>query len=112
QVELASRTDDALSRVEATGHDLVFCDFRSPPIPATELPARLAELKQKARVILLADQDDAGQLVASLDCGAAGFFTNDASADEFVEGIQAVTAGHYVIGGSLARRALARLSRQ
>ena len=110
RVELSARTDEALSRIEEEHHELLFCDLRSPPIPATELPAQLAQRNQKTRVILLGDDEDAAELVASLDCGAAGFFTKDASAEEFIEGVQAVVAGHYAIGGNLARRALARLS--
>jgi two-component system, NarL family, response regulator DegU len=109
-VELLTRTDEALSRIEEGHHELLFCDLRSPPIPGTELPARLALRKQSTRVVLLGDQEDASELVASLDCGAAGFFTRDASAEEFIDGVQAVLAGHLVIGGNLARLALARLS--
>ena len=109
-VELSTRTDEALSRIEEGRHELLFCDLRSPPIPAQELPAQLAKRNRKTRVILLGDEEDAAELVASLDCGAAGFFTRDTSAEEFVVGVQAVLEGHYAIGGNLARRALARLS--
>src|SRR5207244_4271343 len=92
-------------------HDeLVLCDLRSPPIPATELAAELAQRNETTRVILIGDEEDAPELVSALDCGAAGFFTRDASAEEFIEGVQAVVAGHFAIGGNLARRALARLS--
>ncbi len=110
RVELMTRTDDALRRIAGVGHELVFCDLRSPPIPGIEMAKRLMERHAATRVIVLADQEDAGQLLAALDCGAAGFFTKDASADEFIDGVQAVTAGHYVIGRRLAREALARLS--
>jgi two-component system, NarL family, response regulator DegU len=109
-VEVATRTDDALNCLEGAGYDLVFCDLRSPPIPATELPARVRQRQLATRVVLLSDEEDAEQLVAALDCGAAGFFTKDASADEFVEGVQAVAAGHLAIGRNLARSALARLA--
>ncbi|MEA2633963.1 MAG: hypothetical protein QOH92_730 [Chloroflexota bacterium] len=109
-VELLTRTDEALSRIEEGNHELLFCDLRSPPIPGTELPAQLALRNQHTRVILLGDEEDAADLVASLDCGAAGFFTRDASAEEFIAGVQAVVSGHVAIGGNLARLALARLS--
>src|ERR1700686_2081180 len=111
-VELVTRTDEALSRIEEEHHELLFCDLRSPPIPGTELPARLAQRNETTRVILLGDAEDAAELVAALDCGAAGFFTKDASAEEFIEGVQAVAAGHFAIGGTLARTALTRLSGQ
>jgi DNA-binding NarL/FixJ family response regulator len=110
RVELMTRTDEALDRVGDEGHELLFCDLRSPPIASTEIAERLAARRAATRVIILADQEDAGQLLASLDCGAAGFFTKDASADEFIDGVQAVAAGHYVIGRRLAKEALSRLS--
>ena len=109
-VELASRSDEALDRIEEGHHDLVLCDLRSPPIPGSELPAQLAQRKAATRVILLGDEEDAADLVAALECGAVGFFTKNASAEEFIEGVQAVVAGHLAIGGRLARTALARLS--
>jgi len=110
RVELMTRTDEALGRIAEGGHELLFCDLRSPPIPGTEMAKRLTERHTATRVIILADQEDAGQMLAALDCGAAGFFTKDASADEFIDGVQAVAAGHYAIGRRLAREALARLS--
>ena len=109
-VEVATRIDDALNCLEHADYQLVFCDLRSPPIPATELPAQVRQRQLATRVVLLSDEEDARELVAALDCGAAGFFTKDASADEFVQGVQAVAAGHLVIGRSLARHALARLA--
>jgi DNA-binding NarL/FixJ family response regulator len=109
-VELAARTDEALRRVEEGDHELLFCDLRSPPIPGSELPAQLLQKNRATRVILLGDEEDAPELVASLDCGAAGFFTRDTSAEEFIEGVQAVASGHYAVGGNLARRALTRMS--
>jgi DNA-binding NarL/FixJ family response regulator len=109
-VELSTRTDEAITRIEDGHHELLFCDLRSPPIPGTELPAQLALRKENTRVILIGDEDDAAELVGSLDCGAAGFFTREASAEDFIEGVQAVVAGHVAVGGNLARMALTRLS--
>ena len=109
-VELSTRSDEAIQRVTDEAHELLFCDLRSPPITGVELAARLAQRNSPTRVVLLADEEDAPLLVASLDCGAAGFFTRGASADEFVEGVQAVLAGHCAIGRSLVRLALARFA--
>ena len=109
-VEMMARTDAALSRIEEGHHGLLLCDLRSPPIPSTELAAQLAQRNETTRVILLGDDEDAPELISALDCGAAGFFTRDASAEDFIEGVQAVVAGHCAIGANLARRALARLS--
>src|SRR2546430_13831601 len=109
-IEMLSRTAAALSRIEEGHHELLLCDLRSSPIPATELAAQLAQRNEATRVILLGDEEDAPELVSALDCGAAGFFTRDASAEEFIEGVQAVVAGHCAIGRHLARRAFGRPS--
>jgi len=109
-VELSTRSDEAIQRVTDEGHELLFCDLRSPPMTGVELATRLTLSSSPTRVVLLADEEDAPLLVAALDCGAAGFFTREASANEFVEGVQAVIAGHCAIGRSLARLALGRLA--
>lgn len=62
------------------------------------------------RVMLLGDKDDRHLLVASLGCGATGFFTKDASPEELVEGLDAMLAGHYVVGRDLIHLSLERLS--
>src|SRR5205823_13738727 len=105
---MMSRTDAALTRIEERHHELVLCDLRSPPIPATELAAQLAQRNETTRVILIGDEEDAPELVSALDCGAAGFFTRDASAEEFIEGVQAVVAGHFGLRGQPGRRAVGR----
>jgi DNA-binding NarL/FixJ family response regulator len=46
-------------------------------------------------------------LLRALACGAAGFFTKDAAPNEFLDGVQAVCAGHYAVGSKLAAAALA-----
>ena len=109
-VEMLTDTDQAIDRIEDGDHDLLFCDLKSPPIPPAELPARLQARQRRARVILLADDEDAGRLLEMLDCGAAGFFTKSASADEFIAGVEAVAAGHLAIGRPLASEALVRFS--
>jgi len=84
-VELSTRSDEAIQRVTDEGHELLFCDLRSPPMTGVELATRLTRSSSPTRVVLLADEEDASLLVAALDCGAAGFFTREASANEFVD---------------------------
>jgi DNA-binding NarL/FixJ family response regulator len=110
RVELMARTDEALERIEDEPYELLFCDLRSPPIPGAQMPAHLLQRNRTTRVILLGDEEDSAELVASLDCGASGFFTRETSAEEFIEGVQAVASGHFAIGANLARRALTRLA--
>ena len=63
-------------------------------------------------MVLLADSEDRSLLVNSLECGAAGFFTEDSKPAEFVDGVRAVLAGHYAVGANLVKPVLAGLTGQ
>jgi two-component system, NarL family, response regulator DegU len=110
RVEVTTRSDEAFSRVDKNAYELLLCDLRSRPVAGPELATRLARLNGHTRVVLLADPEEASLLVSSLECGAVGFFTKDASPEEFLEGVLAVCAGHYAVGRNLAKLVLARFA--
>jgi DNA-binding NarL/FixJ family response regulator len=110
RVDLTTRSDEALGRALNGDFQLVFCDLRAEPVPGAEVAARLLRQRASTRVILLAEAEDGPLMLTSLECGAAGFFTKDASADEFLEGVRAVRAGHYAVGRKLVKPALAMLA--
>jgi DNA-binding NarL/FixJ family response regulator len=92
--------------------DLVLCEVRAMPTAGPELVSVLSERTPPAKVILLADIEDDDMLLAALHSGARGFFTKEGPLDEFLEGVQAVLAGHFVVGRSLAQRLLTTIMRQ
>lgn len=100
-IDMATKSDHALELLQQRSVDLLFCEVRAVPLTGPELCARIEGLELKTRVVLLADKEDEQLLIASLRCGAAGFFTKDASPEEFLEGVGAVLAGHYVVGRNL-----------
>jgi DNA-binding NarL/FixJ family response regulator len=106
-VTVRTRSDHGLRLAMQGGPDLILCDLYARPLSGPAMAVMLA--RSRARVILLADREDGSGLVDALPCGAAGFFTKDASPDEFQEGLLAVLAGHYVVGKGLAKQALGRL---
>jgi DNA-binding NarL/FixJ family response regulator len=99
RVDITTHSDEAVVRALKGDFQLVFCDLRAEPVPGAEVAARLMRLRE-----------DGPLLLTSLECGAAGFFTKDASADEFLEGVRAVRAGHYAVGRKLVKPALAMLA--
>lgn len=109
-IDTATRSDEALDAASGHDIDLLFCEVRAEPMAGPELTARVIAMGLKTRVILLGDVEDQALLLGSLACGAAGFFTKDASPEEFVDGVDAVLAGHYVVGRGLVQPALARLA--
>jgi two-component system, NarL family, nitrate/nitrite response regulator NarL len=108
EVVVTTHSDEGIARAKEEAFDLVFCDVRAKPVTGAEVASALADV-DRLRVILLADSEDASTLLAALRSGAAGFFTKDASLEEFVEGIQAVLAGHVAVGQNLVQETLALL---
>jgi DNA-binding NarL/FixJ family response regulator len=109
------RTTDSALAIEIVSRqptDVILCEARSEPLTGPELAARLRTLDHRALVILLGDPEDATLLIASFGCGATGFLTKDVAPEELLEAIDAVLAGHYVIGRELLHPALERLAGQ
>jgi DNA-binding NarL/FixJ family response regulator len=108
-VLIATRSSDAIEIVKQGCVDLVLCDMKAEPIGGGELPAILAA-EPTIRIILLADVEDERMLLASLQSGAMGFFTKDTPVEEFLEGVEAVLNGQYVVGRNLVHQTLAKLN--
>lgn len=109
RVRTLTRTDLALQALEEEPLDLALCEVQAQPVLGPAF-ARLASSRHpECRVILLGGREDEELLVAALRSGASGFFTKDTSPEGFVAGVQAVLAGHLVVGGKLATEALAQL---
>jgi DNA-binding NarL/FixJ family response regulator len=109
EVEIATRSDDALELVKRGVVDLALCDVKADPVDGEELPALLAA-QPATRVILLADAEDEPILLAALQSGARGFFTTNTPVEEFLEGVNAVLNGQYVVGRNLVHQTLAKLN--
>lgn len=112
RVTTCSRTDAGLEIARSREVDVVFCEVRAVPMSGSEFVCRLAEELPGVPVILLGDGHDEVLLTEALTSPAAGFFTKDASVDEFLVGVQAVLSGHRAIGASLMGRVLDRLTHQ
>jgi DNA-binding NarL/FixJ family response regulator len=106
RVTTCARTDAGLGIARASKVDVVFCEVRAGPMPASEFISALADELPGVPVILLGDRNDEALLIEALTSGAAGSFTKDAGLGEFLVGVQAVIAGHRAIGASLIDRVL------
>src|SRR5260370_8661904 len=106
RIQTATSLDQAATLVSNEHFDLAFCEVRSESDGGLELVHQLRQLSPGTRAILLADPEDAPLLVASLSCGAAGFFTKDTSPAEFLEASAPVLAAHYVVWYNPVRSSL------
>jgi DNA-binding NarL/FixJ family response regulator len=109
-IDVTTDSEDALSVARERPMDLLFCEARAAPLTGADLAVRIRDEGLPTRVILIGDADDDHFLVGNLGCGATGFFTKDAEPDVFLEGIQAVLAGHFVLGRELLPATLERLA--
>jgi DNA-binding NarL/FixJ family response regulator len=110
QARTARRSDEALALLADSPVDVVLCDLRVEPVPFRMFLAALHELDETPPVILLADADDEPALVGEIESEAAGLFTKDTEAEQFLDGVGAVLAGHRAIGSNVIRRLIARLN--
>ena len=109
QVETSASSEGALARLAGCQFDIVFCDVRVQPRPWTELRRFIGDSGSFTQLVLLADSDDEGLLLAALPQGVAGLFTKDTDVDELMAGITAVLAGHRALGAHLMRSLVKRL---
>jgi len=109
RVQAVTRSDTALEMLTRLGADLVVCDARAVPHTGPELASTIGERSPTTKVVLLADSEDSEMLLSAVRSGAYGFFTKDCPPDEFLEGIQAVLAGHLVVARRLVYGALTAL---
>jgi DNA-binding NarL/FixJ family response regulator len=105
-VRILTRTDAALEAMGEFTPDLALCEVRAVPLSGREFASALALRSPPTKVVLLADASDDEMLISAIHSGATGFFTKECPSDEFLEGVRAVLAGHFVVAQSLTRRAL------
>ncbi len=109
-IDITTDSEDALFVARERPMDLLFCEARAAPLTGADLAARIRGGGLPTRVILIGDAEDQHLLISRLDCGAAGFFTQDAAPELLLEGIKAVLAGHFVLGPELLPLTLERLA--
>lgn len=107
----AAQTTDAAFEVLRSGSvDVVLCDVRVGPMSFREFLTEVGQLPGAPPVILLADAQDEGLLLAAMETRAAGFFTKDAEPAQLLEGIRCVLVGHRALGSSVVQTLVARLN--
>jgi two-component system, NarL family, response regulator LiaR len=110
QTVTAQGSDIALEVLRTQPVDLVLCDVRIRPTPFRDFMMQVALLPDPPPIILLGDSQDEELLVTAIDSEAAGLFTKDADPNQFLQGVQAVLAGHRALDQNLMRLVAARLA--
>ena len=100
----AADGQEALALVRARRVDVVLMDMRMPRLDGIEATAAITRELPMTRVIALTTFDLDDYAFPAIRAGASGFLLKDARAEEIVDAIRTVHAGHGVVAPSTTRR--------
>jgi DNA-binding NarL/FixJ family response regulator len=101
-------------RVRQHRPDVVLMDLRMPGVNGLDATAEIAADPRLAevRVLVLTTFDDAGDVLAAVRAGAAGYLLKDADAEELRRAVRAVAAGHALLAPGVTRHVLDAVARR
>lgn len=99
---------EALELVERLQPDVLILDIRMPKVSGIEVARRARDISPGTRVLAISAYDDEDYILALIEAGAAGYMLKTAAADEFVDAVERVSQGEFVLNPPIARK-VARL---
>ena len=102
---------DALPAIAALRPDVVLVDARMPQMDGVELIRRLTAEHPRVAAIILTTFDDDEYVFGGLRAGAKGYLLKDTSPEDLVAAIKKASQGETILGGPIAARLVAELTR-
>lgn len=104
----------AVRRVRQHRPDVVLMDLRMPGGNGLDATAEISADPglSAVRVLVLTTFDDAGDVLAAVRAGAAGYLLKDAGADELRRAVRSVAAGHALLAPGVTRHVLDAVARR
>ena len=99
---------EALELVERLQPDVLVLDIRMPKVSGIEVARRTREISSDTRVLAISAYDDEDYVLALIEAGAAGYMLKTAAAGEFIDAVERVSQGEFVLNPPIARK-VARL---
>jgi DNA-binding NarL/FixJ family response regulator len=90
--------------------DVLVLDLGLPDGSGIDVAREVGRLAPEVGVLMLTMYDDDDSVFAAMRAGAMGYVLKGADPDDVIRAIQAVAAGHAILGPGVAGRALAYLS--
>lgn len=102
---------DALPAIARLRPDVALVDARMPRMDGIELIRRLAAEQPRVAAVILTTFDDDEYVFGGLRAGAKGYLLKDVSPEELVAAIKQASRGETILGGPIAARLVAELTR-
>jgi len=93
----------AINAVKENKPDLILMDISMKEMGGLEATRRIKEFSPECRILVLTVHADKEHFFELIAAGAEGYVTKQAAADDLIEAIRAVAAGHVYLQPALAR---------
>ncbi|GAA1375449.1 response regulator [Catellatospora chokoriensis] len=105
----ASGGDEAVRLARALRPDVVLMDLQlGPGGDGAAATARVRELPDPPRVLILTTYDSDADILRAIEAGAIGYLLKDAEPADLLRGLRAAAAGETVLAPSVATRLVSR----
>lgn len=106
-----NNAEDAVRALPKRPPQIAVVDINLPGVPGPAAVLRLRSSCPSLRCVMLTSFDDAENLFAALQAGAAGYLLKTSSAAEIIAGLDELMAGGAPMSRPIARRVLATFAR-
>ncbi|KFU78317.1 DNA-binding response regulator, NarL/FixJ family, contains REC and HTH domains [Amycolatopsis lurida] len=105
----ASSGDEAVALAEKLRPDVVLMDLRMPGSGGVAAIAKLAKLRNPARILVLTTYDTDTDVIPAIEAGATGYLLKDAPREELFRAVRATARGEAVLSPAVADLILGRM---
>ncbi|MEV6905729.1 response regulator transcription factor [Amycolatopsis sp. NPDC051071] len=105
----ASSGDEAVALAERLRPDVVLMDLRMPGSGGVAAIAKLAKLRNPARILVLTTYDTDTDVIPAIEAGATGYLLKDAPREELFRAVRATARGEAVLSPAVADLIMGRV---
>ena|SRR5579859_3808964 len=102
----AATGEEAVTLAERLQPDVIVMDLRMPGMNGIEATRRIVQAHPQMRILVVTLFEDDDSVFAALRVGARGYILKDASEDEVLRAIRAVSSGDAIFSATIAQRLL------